>query len=552
MIASADWCNVGRSQVDINILPDDVLLEIFADYMYQAKWMGAWCKLVHVCRTWRLVVFSSSRRLNLQIICTARSPVRALDIWPAYPIVILGRYLHRALPSGMDNIISALKHRDRVRHIELRDPGSLLLGIFAAEIQEPLPELTVLELRLGGIRAAPVLPDSFSIGPQPRLQKLHLRGIPLLPVRKLLLSAIDLIYLDLWDIPYCEYTSDGAMITCLAAMTRLESLSLGFCFPRSGPASRRPPPPTHIIFPALTHFKFRGVSETLEDLVVRIDTPLLDKAEITFFNQLLYEMPRLSQFIGRANKFKVFDQAHVLFQHRYVQVGLSSQAGTVDHGTIELRILCQESDWQLSSLAQVCHWLPPYSTIERLDIREDGRPYCRTHWQDDLDNTQWTELFRPFTAVKDLHLSEEPVLRVALALQEPFGAEVLPVLQNIFLEVPESSDLVRAAAERFIAAQQFSGHKVTVLHDISGRVLQSFTPQVEIICRCSSILFCAVYCTEVDSFQPDLLSLVIGLIREHFAQQFLCVVHSPLGIFPTLDHPDFVPSMARTRLRRSG
>ena len=143
-------------------------------------------------------------------------------------------------------------------------------------------------------------------------------------------------------------------------------------------------------------------------------------------------MPRLSQFIGRANKFKVFDQAHVLFQHRYVQVGLSSQAGTVDHGTIELRILCQEADWQLSSLAQVCHWsLPPYSIIERLDIREDSRPYMRTHWQDDLDNTQWTELFRQFTTVKDLHLSEELVLRVALALQEPFGAEVLPALQNI-------------------------------------------------------------------------------------------------------------------------
>ena len=313
---------------------------------------------------------------------------------------------------------------------------------------------------MDGIRAAPVLPDSFSIGPAPRLQKLHLRGIPLLSIRRLLLSAIDLIYLDLWNIPYCEYTSAGAMVPWLAAMTRLKSLSLGFCSPRSGSARRRSPPPIHIVFPALIHFKFRGVSETLEDLVARIDTPLLDKAEITFFNQLLFEMPRLSQFISRVNKFKVLSRAHVLFQHRYVQVRLCPQADILHHGTINLRISCQESDWQLSSLAQVCNWsLPPDITIERLDITEDR---CwNTHWQDDLDNTQWMELFRPFTAVKWLYLSKGLTLRVALALQEPFGAEVLPVLEVISLW-RKSLKLARETVERFTAARRLSGHRVYV------------------------------------------------------------------------------------------
>jgi hypothetical protein len=121
----------------------------------------------------------------------------------------------------------------------------------------PFPERKVLELRLGGIRAPAVLPDSFSIGPAPRLvQKHHLRGIPLLPVRELLLSSLDLIYPDLWNIPYCEYTSAEAMVTCLATVTRLKSLSLGFCFPRSGPASTYSLPPMHIVFLALTHFMF--------------------------------------------------------------------------------------------------------------------------------------------------------------------------------------------------------------------------------------------------------------------------------------------------------
>jgi hypothetical protein len=51
----------------------------------------------------------------------------------------------------------------------------------------PFPERTVLELRLCGIDAVAVLVDSFFIGPAPRLvQKHHLRGIQLLPVRQLL------------------------------------------------------------------------------------------------------------------------------------------------------------------------------------------------------------------------------------------------------------------------------------------------------------------------------------------------------------------------------
>jgi len=73
------------------------------------------------------------------------------------------------------------------------------------------------------------------------------------------------------------------------------------------------------------------------------------------------------------------------------------------------------------------------------------------------------------------------------------------------------------------------------------------------------MLSCVIYLrawltfrNEVGYFQPDLLSLVMELIRGLFAPQFLCVVHSPLSIFPTLGHPDFVPSMARTKLRQSG
>ena len=39
--------------------------------------------------------------------------------------------------------------------------------------------------------------------------------------------------------------------------------------------------PPQIVFPVLTHFRFKGASEYLEDLVAHIDSPQLDKIEIT-------------------------------------------------------------------------------------------------------------------------------------------------------------------------------------------------------------------------------------------------------------------------------
>ena len=68
-------------QVTFDVLPDDVFLDIFDFYMHQArrcssKGIEAWHTLVHVCRHWRNIVFVSPLRLNLQLLCTASTPVR--------------------------------------------------------------------------------------------------------------------------------------------------------------------------------------------------------------------------------------------------------------------------------------------------------------------------------------------------------------------------------------------------------------------------------------------------------------------------------------------
>ena len=64
--------------VTIDILSDDVLLQIFRFYQvvgpnifsYRAQ---KWRTLVHVCRSWRGIVFASPYHLDLQLVCTART-----------------------------------------------------------------------------------------------------------------------------------------------------------------------------------------------------------------------------------------------------------------------------------------------------------------------------------------------------------------------------------------------------------------------------------------------------------------------------------------------
>src|SRR6266849_5166926 len=113
------------------MLPDDVLLEIFDFYRdvdedkhdpfrpNDKRRMEEWITLAHVCWRWRSVVLQSPHRLNLRLFCTHRTPARdTLDVCPPFPLIVSNVYYDES--SGVDNIVAALKHSDRVCHIGLR------------------------------------------------------------------------------------------------------------------------------------------------------------------------------------------------------------------------------------------------------------------------------------------------------------------------------------------------------------------------------------------------------------------------------------------------
>ena len=449
------------------MLPDEVLLEIFdfclaaPPFLLSKKQIETWQSLIHVCRRWRSIVFGSPRRLNLRLVATNKTLLDRLDVWP--PLLLVIRV---SLRERVDNVITVLaERRDRINGIELLHINSSTWENVLAAMQEPFPELTDLRLRLDDEinETLPVVPDPFLGRSIPRLRLLWLYGIPFPGLPNLLLSAtrLDTLYLD--DIPHSGYISPDAIVTALSTLTSLRELSLRFRSPRSHPdrAFRRLPPTTRTVLPILTHFSFNGVCEYLDDLVARIDAPRVN-LDITFFNDIVFDTPQFVQFIGRTPTLKVLKAARVVFRDHAAFINFSSQ--TSDYTSLEVKVSCRELDWQVSSLEQVCtSCLPPLSTSEELYIFRDLFPSPCS--QDNIENTVWLELLHPFTAVKNLYLSKEFASHIMPALQELVGvrtAEVLPALQNIFLEGLEASGPVQEGIRQFVTMRQVTSHPIAV------------------------------------------------------------------------------------------
>jgi hypothetical protein len=442
------------------MLPDVALLEIFDFYVWNTHKVQAWHRLLHVCRKWRHVVFGSPLRLNLRLYCRANTPVRqTLDVWPLLPIVVK---IYTSDSWDQGNPVAALEQNNRICHLAIYDIPSSEREKALTALQQPFPVLTFLSITFQAEKA-PIFPASFLGGSAPALQAIFLDRVPFPGLPKLVLSAAHLVTLHIRKIPHSGYISPEAMVAALSVLTRLEGFQIGFESPQSRPGrrTRRLPPPTRTLLPALHVFRFQGVGEYLEDFVARIDAPLLEKLAVIFFHQLIFGSPRFTQFISRTPAFKGHNEARVEFSYLDVMVTLPQKLG----GLLELGSTCNQSDWQLSFLAQVCtspltQALIP--TVEHLYIRSG---YRLPDWQDDIESGQWLELFQPFAATKELYISSEFTPRIAPALKEFIRdgvIEVLPALQTLFLEEPLPSRPVQEAIEEFVAARQLAGHPIAV------------------------------------------------------------------------------------------
>ena len=461
---AADHCDVvGNAPIDM--LPEEVLLEVFAFYLCGIDDKEEWETLVHVCRKWRSIVFLAPRRLDLRLVCTAGTPTRKmLGIWPELPIVIRLYWLDEEIE---DDVLAALEQKDRICELYVYNTSNHGLKSLAEATKVPPPALT--DLLLESFREMPTVPDPLLRGSAPHLRSLHLKGVRFPAFPEVLLSTTDLVDLSLRDLPNI---TPWVMVDCLPSLTRLEKLRLDdpYSQHRLDQASTLPPL-TPIVLPVLTKIAFKGTSEYLNNFFSHFDAPLLKHVDITFYDTAVFCFSKISQFIGHNQSFDLFDQVHMWRCDRLINLALSSRKGTTYGMWLKLSVWCKDNIWKFRSLTQVHHpFTHPIVTNDRIDnsmFEDRYEPY----WEAQMGHAQWLGFLRLFSAVEHLYLSERLAELVAPVLGELSAREsaatardMLPALQTVFIERIGHSrcGTVREAMGKFVAERELSDHPVAV------------------------------------------------------------------------------------------
>ena len=420
-------------RIDHEMLSDDILLNIFLQYLDATPRL--WPILTHVCRRWQQVVLRSPLGLRLRIYCSYGTPVlKTLHCWPPLPLVInYGGYPMLKPPAPKDNvnIITALKQSNRVTLIHLTLTNSLLEKL--STISEPFAELEELVL-LSQDKLQLTLPNAFGWGE--RVRTLHVTGIAI-PTLPRLLSSTYLVDVQLHEIPMAGYVSPQVFASALSGASHLGSLSLHFLSypPRRNYVGLPPPGGHRIVLPALTCFKYRGISKYLDSFVAIIDAPHLRDIDITFFSQPTMDASQLGQFIERIGMNAALSEAHIQTSIRAISISFKSSSPSA---RLQLQISCKQLDWQLSSIAQVCGQFSPFvSGVQRLVFNTSEL----SSEQDDVDDEQLLQLIRSFGGARTLSIAGKFTTGTLCVLQladEEYTADtiILPALSNLRVQEP--------------------------------------------------------------------------------------------------------------------
>ena len=392
----------------------------------------------------------------------------ALDVWPALPIIIDASFNDDV---DEDDIVGALEDPDRIVGISLWGLTQSKVKKCLRVVQQPFPVLTSLHLSIAYGKGARVNTDVFLGGSVPRLKRVSLSGIRFSALSTFISSACGLVDLHLGHFPVTGigHISPEAMTTCLSSLTRLQSLSIHFRWRTefTYPTSQRPPPSTlaPTVLPALTNLSLEGPHQYLEDLLTRINTPLLEHGNLQFYDVPNFDNPQISQFIHRTGMFNFPSGVSV-----YIREAVSFQLLSSIDPKKKFYMSFSGSDPQtdlytkVELMGQLCTRCPPLlSHIERLRLVGGDDDFGYT----EPPTAPWLKFLQPFTAVQTLHLSGSVIMpdvsRTLGELAEERATEVLPVLHTLVLSSPreEVSEAVRLV-EPFIVARKHSEDPVAL------------------------------------------------------------------------------------------
>ena len=401
---------------------------------------------------------------------------------PSFPLIINFIHIHHDRDITTEDekgVVLALQQRNRVRHIHFRMPfRNLQRFILAIDEEYPMLESLAMLHPTRDNSANLILPQTFRA---PRLQRLVLSGIAFPTKSPSPTNVISrLVTLRLYLIHQSAYFGPNVLLQSLSIMSQLESLVIGFLFPvpNRDVEGQLPLTPirTHITLPNLRYFTFQGASSYLEALVRWATTPRLEKLGIVFFNELMFSLPHLLQFIRRSESL-MFHSALIKFSSVSTRVGVYSPEGR-EKWAFRMDVDCEQFDWQVSSMAQIFGALRnAFSEVEHL-ILGVGRGNLSPDLEEGHHETDRIELRRllgSFGNVKTIFIDYPLVGEVSRCLRSGEGGEgpleLLPELQEIIYPGIDDEDLFKS----FIDSRRSTGRPVTLVRRAEAHIPSKVT-----------------------------------------------------------------------------
>jgi hypothetical protein len=187
----------------------------------------------------------------------------------------------------------------------------------------------------------------------------------------------------------------------------------------------------------------------------RTSAPSLTVLKVHFFNQLIFSVPRLLQFI-QASENLIFHTVSILFEYRSVRL----LGTTLWELRLSMQFVCRHPDWQVASVVQIFDTLSPVlAGVEQLTLSHTHN--ISSEWHNEVDRTQWRELLRPFSGVKTIWVGEELAEGFSRSLRSGDGEMPLEILPNLLeLQCPDGYD---DAFTPFILERRAAGHPVRLV-----------------------------------------------------------------------------------------
>jgi len=301
-------------------------------------------------------------------------------------------------------------------------------------------------------------------------------------------TAAALVSLALQRIHPSTYFRPNSLLQQLSLIPYLETFIIGFDSPvHNRNVERRllrELDMAPITLPNLRWLGFKGASPYLEAVLPHITTPLLERLEISFLNQLIFSIPHLLQFINEAEDTSFGSATFTFHEESLCMNAYPTEGATGRVYALHLEVGCRHFDWQVASAAQIINMLRiQFSTVEHLTLQHRGNLKSSEPPNED-DLVQWRELLGPFDSVKTLIVFGGLVGDLSFTLMSDSGLplELSPKLKELLCPAGRGANH-RHSISSFFDTHQNAGRLRLLFHTtnqdvlLDGFLAHTFSPQ---------------------------------------------------------------------------